>query len=209
MNVYLTILIAVIGATGAIVGGYFGYKAIRRTSSGSVATSDAATIWQQNTDLRDYLTKEVVALREQLVAAIASVVDLTHQLEMASQAQRGATLEIELAREETRRAREETARLASVIATIHDDVRANNVLAAQVHEEVKTNNALTAGALLDNQESRRIRRIPPELRTDAERMHVDAVGIQTSSASQPGQGGKAGDPLRNVPPIGSDEESYD
>lgn len=56
---------------------------------------------------------------------------------------------------------------------------------AEVHDEVKTGNALTAGALLDNQESRRILAIAHADRTESENDHLEQLGIQKRSRSHP------------------------
>lgn len=160
----LTILIAVIGFVAAIITGLVSWAVARRRNSGNIDTSDAASLWTESTQMRKDLRNEVDGLRKELKeagmkfdAAVLQINGLLREIAFANTA-------IANAREETRTAREETAQLRAVIN--------------DVHAEVKTYNALTMGVLADNQESRRIMAIPPELRTPGETEHLNTVGVK-------------------------------
>jgi hypothetical protein len=139
----------------------------RRKTSGSIETSDAAVLWLASGKIREDLLTELQGARDdlheattQLSAALDRVAGLTAQVEQANT----ATL---LAISEMKEARAETAALRAVME--------------EVHEEIKTSNSLTAGALLDNTETRRILEIPEKDRTKAEREHLAEVGIRKGS----------------------------
>lgn len=151
-------------ALAAAITGFITYRISQRTNSGNVDTSQAAEVWKAGTDMRDYLTTQVVGLRTQLTDANSLSTRLLHELELANVAADSARASAEAARTETVLARAETARLLLAVK--------------EVHTEVSTGNALTLGALADNQESRRIAAIPEAERTAAEREHIDTVGIQ-------------------------------
>lgn len=160
-----TILLAVGALVAAVAAAWASWAVAKRTNSGNVDTSDAASLWAESTTMRQDLRTEVSALRAALIEssdkldeALTRTTELLRQIELANVATRAAM-------EETRQARLET-------AALRIDVQ-------QVHEEVKTGNALTLGALADNAETRRIAEIPKADRTDAEAEHFDTLGIQT------------------------------
>jgi uncharacterized small protein (DUF1192 family) len=63
------ILIALAGGVGAVLVALIGWFATRRTTSGTVATSDAATLWNVAKQLIDDLKAEVERLRAELGVA--------------------------------------------------------------------------------------------------------------------------------------------
>lgn len=158
------VLIALASVLGTAITGFVTLRIFKRRHSGTIQTSDAASLWKEGASLRDNLTQQVIGLRaqltaatDQLAAATVSIAELLNQIAVGNAA-------VASAREETRLSREETSLLRAAIA--------------EVHQEVKTGNALSLGALADNTESRRIQGIPEAERTQAEQEHVDIVGIQ-------------------------------
>lgn len=155
----MTQLIASLGIVlAALVSGVVAWTIARRTSSGKIDTSQAATLWDEGTIMRKELRDEVVTLKTQLTEAIKAVTTLNMEITHSRQ-------ETEAAREETRKSREETRILMAQIAALH--VETKNVLT-----EVQTSNALSIGALADNIESRRILDIPIDERTEQEKIHL-------------------------------------
>lgn len=142
----------------AAVSGFVAWKISRRSTSGAINTSEAATLWDEGTTMRQELRAEVIALKAQLIEAIAAITSLNHEITRSRQ-------ETEAAREETRKSREETRVLMGQIDALHAET--TNVLT-----EVKTSNALSIGALADNTESRRILEIEPVDRTPQEKEHL-------------------------------------
>lgn len=57
------VLIAVLGTLGLLITGTSGYLIARRNTSGNVATSDAAKLWDESNAMRQELRNEVVELR--------------------------------------------------------------------------------------------------------------------------------------------------
>lgn len=170
----ITIMIAVIGFVTAIVTGLVSWAVAKRRNSGNIATSDAASLWTESTQMRKDLRSEVESLRTELReagikldAAIARATDLLQEVTLSNAATAAAREETAAAREETRIARAETQALREEIQSIH--------------EEVRTGNALTMGAMADNQESRRILAIPVAERTADEHEHLETLGIQARS----------------------------
>jgi predicted nuclease with TOPRIM domain len=53
------IISSLVGVVGIVFGGYMTYKSNKRIASGSVATSNANELWQENSRLIDRLTKEI------------------------------------------------------------------------------------------------------------------------------------------------------
>lgn len=155
-----SIILGAIGFVTATVTGLVSWAVARRRSSGTIATSDAASLWTESTQMRQDLRREVEGLRRELRETVDKLDAAIAQLVIANEAAAAA-------REETRIARDETAALREEIKNIHDEVR--------------TSNALTMGAMADNQESRRILAIPTEQRTDAEVEHLETAGIQARS----------------------------
>ena len=190
LNTYLLSALGIL--IGAVITGLVAWKAAKRQNttdehqhSGTIDTSEAASLWQEGASLRDNLTQQVVTLTSTVVGLRVQLIDTSSQLTSTSTHLAEASTQItrllhdleasnvaaDLAREETRRAREEISQLRGAIKDVHD--------------EVKTGNALTMGALADNAESRRIALIPDAERTHAEHEHIDTVGIQTVSPTQP------------------------
>lgn len=55
-----------LGILGTVAGAVVTYLVARRQRSGAVATSEAATLWAEGTQMRRELRDEVVALREEV-----------------------------------------------------------------------------------------------------------------------------------------------
>lgn len=150
---------AIVGAlaviVGAVITGVVTWSVARRTKSGKIDTSEAATLWDEGTKMRGELRDELVSTKEQLGKAITAITALNEEI-------RRSRAETEASREETRLSRAETRKLMLQIDNVHD--------------EIKTANALTIGALADNTETRRILEIPKEERTEAENQHVATAG---------------------------------
>lgn len=53
------VISSLVGVVGVVFGGVMTYKANKRTSSGTVATSNAMELWAENSRLVDRLTKEI------------------------------------------------------------------------------------------------------------------------------------------------------
>jgi chromosome segregation ATPase len=145
------------GAVVALITGLFGWKIAKRTNSGKVDTTTAETLWTEGTNMRVELRAEVADLKKQLVDAATAISELTK--------------EIRQSRSETEDARKEIRLLVQQISNVHD--------------EVKTSNALTIGALMDNQETRRILEIPKGERSDAENEHVATASDRMPEANLP------------------------
>jgi hypothetical protein len=155
MNVEL--LIVIMGVFGSAIAAFVTWKVAKRNTSGTIDTSEAASLWTESTTIRNELRVEIIGLREQLKEATRSISDLMAQIRAGNEATAAA-------REETRLSRAETATLRLEVAAVHDEVR--------------TNNSQTMGALADNQETRRIAGIPEGDRTETERGHIEKVGIR-------------------------------
>ena len=66
------ILGPVVGVIGTVFGGWMTYRAGRRVASGTVQTSNATELWQENSRLMDRLSKEVERLTFQVNALEAT-----------------------------------------------------------------------------------------------------------------------------------------
>ena len=152
------VLIALAAVAAAAVTGTVTWKIAKRSTSGAINTSEAATLWDEGTTMRQELREEVVALKAQVTEAMAAIVGLNADIRLSRQ-------ETEAAREETRKSREETRMLMLQIASLHRETR-------EVLGEVKTNNTMSIGALADNTETRRILDLPIEDRTPKEKEHL-------------------------------------
>lgn len=148
----------------AIISGVVTWLASRRTKSGKIDTSEAATLWDEGTNMRKELREEVTSLKTQLTAATAAMAEMTREIRLSR-------AETENAREETRQSRRETRELMEQIA--------------ELHGEVKTANSLTIGALADNTETRRILEIPKEDRTPMENEHVATAADRIAKGHLP------------------------
>ena len=148
----------------AVVSGFVTWMIARRTKSGHIDTSEAATLWTEGTMMRKELRDQVTLLRKQLAEAITAISDLNDEIRRS----RNETL---AAREETRLSREETRQLMVQINAVHG--------------EIKTSNALTIGALADNTETRRILEIPKKDRTPVENEHVATVSQRLPETEHP------------------------
>jgi hypothetical protein len=78
------LIVAIAGALALVAGAYFTYRASKRTTSGSVSTTEAATLWEESKAIRieavaraERLQQEVDELRIKLHA----VEDLSAQQE--------------------------------------------------------------------------------------------------------------------------------
>jgi hypothetical protein len=164
------LLLTALGAVlAAVITGFVAWKVAKRQNSGSIDTSEAASLWQESAAMRTNLADQLVAVRNQLTASADSnsrLIDSNSQLLREIGLSNAATA---ASREETRLSREESAAL--------------RVLLEKVHNEVKTANSLSLGALADNTESRRIADIPEADRTEGEKAHMDTVGIQEHGSS--------------------------
>lgn len=156
----------------AAVTGFVAWTVAKRTTSGSIDTSEAATLWDEGTIMRKELREQVTTLRAesadlktQLTIAVAAVTSLNDEIRRSRQ-------ETEAAREETRLSREETRKLMSQIESLHQETKGVLIETSHVLDEVKTSNALSIGALADNTESRRILEITPSERTSQENEHL-------------------------------------
>lgn len=172
----------------AAISGLVTWLVARRASSGSIDTSEAATLWDEGTVMRRELREEVVSLRQRLAEAIAAITTLNLQIA-------GARRDTELARDETRKSREETQRLMVQVQILRnetrdvlDEVKVNTVETKHVLDEVKTSNALSIGALADNIESRRILDIPVGQRTPQEVQHLDTAHVRLPDNLRADQG---------------------
>lgn len=163
--------VAIAGLLAAMVGSLVTWLISRRTKSGKIDTSEAATLWDEGTKMRLELRKEVTSLKSQLSEAITAVTELNQEI-------KAARLEAERAREETRQSRAETRELLHQIEILHEGQ-------VELHDEVKTHNALTMGALADNQETRRILDVPKEDRTPVEFEHLASVGERQPEGDHP------------------------
>lgn len=148
----------------ATISGLVTWLVSRRTKSGKIDTSEAATLWDEGTKMRLELRNEVLSLKSQLAEAITAITELNHEIK-ASRA------ETERSREETRMSRAETRRLMNQIEDLHG--------------EVKTSNRLTMGALADNAETRRILLLPKEDRTSVEFEHLATAGGRQPEGEHP------------------------
>lgn len=156
------ILIALFVLLGGALTALVGYLISRRTNSGTVETSAAVELWREGAAQREYLTVQVVGLREQLIKSLAEATAASSRigelLARVDTEQRATAT----AREETRLSRAETADLKRAVA--------------EVHREVTTGNAQSLAMLADNAESRRISIIPEADRTPTEQSHLNSVG---------------------------------
>lgn len=148
----------------ALITGTVTWRIARRTKSGKIDTSEAATLWDEGTRMRLELREEVDSLKTQLSEAISAVYDLNREIK-ASRA------ETARANEETMKSRAETKQLMAQIELLHG--------------EVKTFNALTMGNLADNQETRRILEVPKEQRTDTEFEHLASASDRQPKEDHP------------------------
>ena len=161
-------LLATIGIVcAALITGAVTWLVAKRSKSGAINTSEAATLWDEGTKMRVELRDEVTLLKAQLADAITAVTELNREI-------KASRSETERAREETRKSRAETRQLMAQIE--------------QVHGEVKTSNALTMGALADNTETRRILDIPREQRTTVEQQHLATAGDRLPTDQRPDVG---------------------
>jgi uncharacterized membrane protein len=65
------VVVALVAMLAAGVGGAVTYLVARRSTSGSIGTSDAATLWHASEEIRIELRAEVVALRARVVELTA------------------------------------------------------------------------------------------------------------------------------------------
>ena len=168
MNTAILSPLAVVLA--AAVSGLVAWKIARRSTSGAIDTSEAATLWDEGTVMRQELRAEVALLKTQLIEAVAAITALNTDVALSRK-------ETAAAREETQQSRAETLQLMKQIAGLHADTK--NVLQDTKHvlQEVKTSNGSTIGALADNGESRRIMEVPEGNRTVAERQHLRSARL--------------------------------
>lgn len=73
-----TILVALISSGGT-------YWVVRRTKSGRIDTTEAATLWKESNDMRKELRDEVVDLKEQLTEARHEIGSQRNELELLRQ----------------------------------------------------------------------------------------------------------------------------
>jgi len=158
------VMVALVTAAGT-------WLVARRTTSGRIDTTEAATLWDEGTQMRLELRNEVLSLKLQLTEAIAAITSLNHEIK-ASRA------ETEYARSETRRSREET-RMSRA------ETRELMMQIEELHGEVKTGNALTMGQLADNTETRRILELSKEDRSVLEAEHLATAGARMSRSERP------------------------
>jgi len=179
MNAEVLAPIAVVAA--AAVSGFVAWKKARRSTSGAIDTSEAATLWDEGTIMRQELRAEVASLKAQLIEAVTAITALNRDVALSRE-------ETALARKETQQSRYETLQLMKQIAGLHVDTR--NVLQDTQHvlEEVKTGNGLTIGGLADNAETRRILDLPEGDRTLAEREHLTTAGSRLPEGQRAKQG---------------------
>lgn len=168
----MTSLETILGALGVVLAaaitGYFGYMIAKRTKSGQIDTSEAATLWVEGTAMRGELRNELASAKDQLERTNIRLVEAIDAISELNREIRRTRQETEAAREETRISREETRRLMTQISDLHAET-------AEMHKEVKTSNDLTLGQLGDNAESRRINSIPKDKRTFVEQQHLDTA----------------------------------
>lgn len=60
------IILAGLSLIGVVVGPIITWKIAKRNTSGSIDTSEAATLWAESNEMRKELRDEVVSLREEL-----------------------------------------------------------------------------------------------------------------------------------------------
>lgn len=173
----------------ATVTGWFAWRISKHSSSGSIGSSTAQSLWDAGNDLRVLmaaerveLTKEVSALKNEirelkvdLRESIASTVALNREIRQSRD-------ETALAREETRLSRAETRELMAQIDALHLETKDVLNETKDVLHEVKTSNALTMGQLADNSESRRIDAIPKGDRTTQEQEHLRSASERLPDA---------------------------
>jgi hypothetical protein len=188
------LLVALGGLLAAAVTGYVAWKVAKRKNSGSVDTSEAASLWKEGASLRDNLTQQVVTvtatavgLRVQLIDTSAQLTTTSSQLAEASTSIGRLLHDLEASNAATAAAREETQRYRGELSLVRADIAKVHAAVEITNSAVETGNSLSLGGLADNAESRRIAEIPEVDRTDAERKHIDTVGIQTESPSQPAE----------------------
>lgn len=186
MTTQLTALVTAVIV--AAISGLVTWKVAKRSASGAIDTSEASTLWDEGTTMRQELRVEVVGLRAQLAEAISAVTALNREITHSRQ-------ETEAAREETRKSRAETRLLMAQIESLHaetkgvlEEVKTNTEETKNVLEEVKTSNALSIGALADNTESRRILDIPAGKRTVQENEHLASAHTRIPDAFRASQG---------------------
>ena len=166
MNAAIFAPLAVVLA--AVVSGFVAWRIAKRSTSGAIDTSEAATLWDEGTIMRQELRAEVANLKTQLIEAVAAITALNTDVSHSRQ-------ETESARRETQQSRAETVELMRQIAGLHADTRHVLQDTKYVLEEVKTSNALSIGALADNIETRRILDLPEADRTEMEKNHLTSA----------------------------------
>lgn len=148
----------------AIVSAISAWLIARRSKSGHIDTTEAATLWDEGTKMRGELREQVTLLRTQLGEAMVAVTELNREI-------KASRSETEAAREETRKSRAETRQLMSQIENLHS--------------EVKTSNALTIGALADNTETRRIMALSKDERSPVEIQHLATASDRLPQSKRP------------------------
>lgn len=104
------VLIALIGLPGVALTGWYTYRLAARRASGKVATTDADALWEEQANLRRYLTEDIVQLRKDLAAERAAREDVERRFEMLRSEH---AAEIDALREELRTKDHQIQRLES------------------------------------------------------------------------------------------------
>lgn len=71
-------LLAVIGAAAAILGGggYFAYRSAKRSTSGKISTTEAATLWEESSKIRHEAVERARGLQAEVDTLRVKVHDL-------------------------------------------------------------------------------------------------------------------------------------
>lgn len=148
----------------ALISGLFTLLVARRTKSGKIDTSEAASLWVEGNAMRKELRDEVVFLKGELKDAITAINNLN--------------TEIRKSRAETAKLREDNLRQNGEMQKLLNHIE-------ELHKDVRTSNSLSIGALADNAETRRILQIPKEERTYMEKLHLATAHERVPEESRP------------------------
>lgn len=87
-----------IGAIGIVVAPLVAFLAAKRTSAGRIATSEAADLWNESQKIREFLSDQLISLRQELAAATeeakAEISRLEHSIYLKDHELLEATSEI-------------------------------------------------------------------------------------------------------------------